>query len=100
MFIVIADPDTLKPDKDKDSIEEPVKANGSNASTSSTMRTDDNDADDDCAIVDGVDVNELKIASVEPSPSAKSPMKRKLSIEEPLQKRIKEDEDDDLILID
>lgn len=127
LFEVIADPELLKPGKDKDNTDAALKENGStssagvaekengassstgvaekeNGASSSTasnqpMQTDDDD-DSDCVIDDGEEVNTLKIPSINPTP----PKKRKTSMDGPLKKRIKssmeEDDDDDLILVD
>lgn len=91
MFEVIADPDLLKPEQQKEeSSESTSKANGSNNAVAQPMQTDDNDSD--CVIEDDeVSVKELSV----------HPKKRKLSSEGPSEKRVKaNEEDDDLILVD
>lgn len=96
LFEVIADPDLLKPEQQKETNDESTsKENGSKSAAGQAMETDDKDDDSDCVIEDDEEVS-VKAASV-------LPKKRKLSENGPSpQKRVKsnEDDDDDLILID
>lgn len=88
MFEVIADPELLKPEQDKETA---TKSNGSKSdSTAPQPMQTDNDNDSDCVIDD------------EEVVPAKLPKKRKLSTEGPSEKRAKSnvEDDDDLILVD
>lgn len=101
MFEVIADPELLKPEQEKDNNSAATKENGSKSDSSGVqpMQTDGDDDDDDCVIQED-DAVPLKLPSISP---VRKEMKRKLTDDGPSEKRKKsndEEDDDDLILVD